>query len=104
MKQTYNECPQCGYRLSWLQRWKLSSLFARKIIACPSCNTPLKWNKWHRVLHVWLWLEVVLILLVARFNDHSYIWFALALIGAAGVLIALCFLHLEGHSRRKNSN
>lgn len=41
-------CPDCGYRLTWSERFSLTQYFglARDTIACPQCHTPLCWRKW----------------------------------------------------------
>jgi hypothetical protein len=37
----YSECPKCGYRFSWLRKWKLSS---KSAYPCPKCQVGLLKN------------------------------------------------------------
>lgn len=45
MKRAYNSCPKCGYKLTWLERVRLSPAVFRRTVPCPECGVLLSWPK-----------------------------------------------------------
>ncbi|MBN1545505.1 MAG: hypothetical protein JW902_02480 [Syntrophaceae bacterium] len=38
----YSKCPQCGYRFSWIEKWRLST---KRAYPCPQCQAGLLKDK-----------------------------------------------------------
>jgi endogenous inhibitor of DNA gyrase (YacG/DUF329 family) len=68
--QIKDSCPDCGYQFRWIETARSMNFgFARRVVACPKCNTRLIWAKgpW-RVMNggmvMFFGLSVVLIMTV----------------------------------------
>jgi endogenous inhibitor of DNA gyrase (YacG/DUF329 family) len=103
MKRSYRTCPNCGYKLRWLERVRIAPGFFRKVRPCPSCGITLSWPKWPwwllNIGTFTLAIETAFLIAFSLDSDEPLIPFGISMI-----LVVIGFLGLRVEIYRPANN
>lgn len=98
------KCPECGYRLGWIERARSARCFGtvRKPIDCPACNARIIWSRWpwrFMVAGGWALSICGLLGIPMVLNDWSetmvFVWAGLCALLAVLILIGCSVARFE---------